>query len=158
VTNIKLLFIFAGDLPPTNRISMKLTNTSEYALRILTFMAKDPSKLYSAKSLVDTLDISDKYLRRLMTSLCKQGFIYSIQGREGGYGFNKQPSEIILADVIDAVEGIDTYTGCVLGFEECSCENPCVMHSTWSNVRDEFLKVFTEKTLADMDFEQAKRY
>lgn len=137
---------------------MKLTNTSEYALRILTYMAKDPEQLYSAKSLVEKLNISDKYLRRLMTTLSKQGFIYSIQGREGGYSFRKEPSEIRLADVVDAVEGMDTYAGCVLGFEECSCENPCVMHTTWIKVREEFLSVFTNTTLTDIDFEQAKRY
>jgi len=137
---------------------MKLTNTSEYALRILTYMAKEPQKLYSAKSLVEKLKISDKYLRRLMTTLSKRGFIYSIQGRDGGYSFKMQPAEIRLADVIDAVEGMDTYTGCVLGFEECSCENPCIMHSTWVKVREEFLEVFVNKTLADLDFELAKRY
>jgi hypothetical protein len=50
---------------------MKLTNTSEYALRILTFMARNPEGLFSAKSLVEKLNISDKYLRRLMTDLAK---------------------------------------------------------------------------------------
>jgi len=137
---------------------MKLTNTSEYALRILTYMARDPEKQYSAKTLVEKLKISDKYLRRLMTTLSKQGFIYSIQGRDGGYSFNKQPADIYLADVVNAVEGMDTYAGCVLGFEECSCDNPCVMHETWIKVREEFMNVFTNKTLADLDFEQAKRY
>ena len=66
---------------------MKLSKTSEYALRILSFMAKDSSHLYSAKYLIEKLNISDKYLRRLMTDLCKAGFIKSIQGRDGGYIF-----------------------------------------------------------------------
>ena len=62
---------------------MILSKTSEYALRILAFMSKNEDKLYSAKFLVDTLQISDKYLRRLMTDLTKAGFIYSVQGRDG---------------------------------------------------------------------------
>lgn len=121
-------------------------------------MAKDPSKQYSAKSLVEKLKISDKYLRRIMTTLSKEGFIYSVQGRDGGYSFNKQPSEIFLADVVNAVEGMDTYAGCVLGLENCSCDNPCVMHSTWIKVREEFMTVFTTKTLANLDYELARRY
>lgn len=158
MTNIKYFFKFAADILLFHGIFMKLTNTSEYALRILTYMAKDPGQLYTAKSLIEKLKISDKYLRRLMTTLSKEGFIYSIQGRDGGYSFKKQPNEIFLADVVNAVEGMDTYAGCVLGFEECSCENPCVMHSTWVKVREEFMSVFTGKTLADLDFELAKRY
>ncbi|OJV37945.1 MAG: hypothetical protein BGO29_12675 [Bacteroidales bacterium 36-12] len=137
---------------------MKLSNTSEYALRILCFMAKDENKLYSAKYLIDELQISDKYLRRLMTKLTKSGFISSSQGRDGGYKFLKKTNEIYLADVIDSVEGMDKYMGCVLGFCECSDENPCVMHSTWSPVRDEFLKVFNSKTISDMDIMTVSKF
>lgn len=68
---------------------MKLSKTSEYALRILIFMAKEPEQLYTAKQLVEELNVSDKYLRRLMTDLSKSGFIRSVQGRDGGYMFIK---------------------------------------------------------------------
>ena len=137
---------------------MKLSNTSEYALRILCFMTKDENRLYSAKYLIDELKISDKYLRRLMTDLTKAGFITSIQGRDGGYKFLKSSGEIYLADVINAVEGMDKYTGCALGFCECSDTNPCVMHSTWVPVREEFLKAFTTKTIRDLDIMTVNKY
>ena len=130
---------------------MILSNTSEYALRILAFMSKNEDELYSAKYLVDTLQISDKYLRRLMTVLTKAGFIYSVQGRDGGYRFAKSTNEIYLGQIIDAVEGIDKYTSCVLGFDKCSDENPCAMHATWISVRDEFVKVFANNTLKSLD-------
>jgi Rrf2 family protein len=73
---------------------MKLSKTSEYALRILSFMARYPDKLYAARHLVEKLKISDKYLRRLMTDLSKAGFIRSRQGREGGCFFAKKISSI----------------------------------------------------------------
>jgi Rrf2 family protein len=137
---------------------MKLSNTSEYALRILSFMAKEPKMMYSAKLLIEKLNISDKYLRRLMTSLVKAGFINSIQGRDGGYIFNKSTNNIFLADIINAVEGMNKYTGCVLGFEKCSDENPCVMHQTWVSVRETFVNVFETKSLADLDFNDISKY
>ncbi len=130
---------------------MKLSNTSEYALRILFFMARDEAKLYSAKHLIEELKISDKYLRRLMTNLVKAGFISSIQGRDGGYKFNKKADEIFLSDVIDAVEGMDKYTGCALGFCECSDTNPCAMHKTWAPVRDKFITALSKNTIQQID-------
>ena len=75
---------------------MKLSKTSEYALRILIYMAKEPNKLYTATQLVKELGVSDKYLRRLMTDLSKAGFIKSVQGRDGGYTFMKSTNEIFL--------------------------------------------------------------
>lgn len=132
---------------------MKLSKTSEYALRILSYMAKDSSKMYSAKELVESLHISDKYLRRLMTNLSKSGFIKSIQGRDGGYKFDKEPADISFADIIDSIDGMKRYTGCVLGFNECSDKNACVMHSTWVAIREKFVSVFEKSTLADLNFE-----
>jgi len=121
-------------------------------------MAKDENLLYSAKYLIDELKISDKYLRRLMTDLTKSGFIISIQGRDGGYKFKKNTGEIYLEDVINAVEGMNKYTGCALGFCECSDKNPCVMHSTWIPVREEFQRVFSTKTIKDLDIHQVTKY
>jgi Rrf2 family iron-sulfur cluster assembly transcriptional regulator len=137
---------------------MKLSKTSEYALRILTFMAKDAKQIYTAKYLIESLKISDKYLRRLMTNLTKSGFVYSIQGRDGGYSFAKAPEEIYLSDIIDAVEGMNKYTGCVLGFDKCSDENPCVMHTSWLKVRLEFISAFSNKSLSQLDFDEVNKF
>jgi len=121
-------------------------------------MAKEPGQMYTAKQLVDELKVSDKYLRKLMTDLSKSGFIQSIQGRDGGYIFTKKTSEIFLFDVIDSVEGMDKLNGCLLGFEKCSCTNPCAMHESWSEVRTELNKVFHETKLSDMNFAKIQRY
>ncbi len=137
---------------------MKLSNTSQYALRILCFMAKEPGKRYSAKYLVEKLKISDKYLRRLMTDLSKAGFIRSIQGREGGYVFNRETRSIILADIINAVEGLDKYMGCLLGFEQCSDENPCALHHVWVKIREDYSALFNSMSLADLNLNEINKF
>ena len=137
---------------------MKLSKTSEYALRILIYMAKEPNKLYTATQLVKELGVSDKYLRRLMTDLSKAGFIKSVQGRDGGYTFMKSTNEIFLFDVIDSVEGMEKLNGSVLGFEHCWDTTPCAMHDTWLHIRVQLNKVFRETNLSDMDFEKILRY
>lgn len=137
---------------------MILSNTSEYALRILIYMGKDVQRLYSAKQLVEALKISDKYLRRLMTDLAKSGIIASVQGRDGGYVIAKRPEEIKLADIIEAIEGMDKYTGCLLGFENCSDENPCALHSSLGPIREEFLRVFTHKSINDLDYNDIGKF
>ena len=137
---------------------MKLSHTSEYALRILSFMAKEPERLFSARYLVEHLNISDKYLRRMMTNLTKAGFIKSTQGRGGGYTFARNPGQIALADIIDSFEGLGHYLGCVLGFVQCSDTNPCVLHAGWIHVRQQFESTFKNTTLADLNFDQVKKY
>jgi Rrf2 family protein len=137
---------------------MNLSKTSEYALRILIYMAKEPDQLYTAKQLIEELKVSDKYLRKIMTGLSKSGFIRSIQGRDGGYVFVKRPEEIMLFDIIDSVEGMGKLNACLLGFEQCSSTNPCAMHSFWVDVRNDLNNVFRKTKLSDMDFDKTLRY
>ncbi len=126
---------------------MKLNKTSEYAIRILSFMAISDKELFSAKYLLEKINIPQKYMRRIMTDLSKHNFITSVQGRAGGYFFSKDIKTIFLIDIIDAVEGIKAYTGCVLGFYECSDENPCAMHLSWVKTRDELIHTLTNTSL-----------
>jgi Rrf2 family protein len=131
---------------------MRLSKTAEYAIRVLSFMASTGSELYSVKTILEKVDIPPKYLRRLMTDLCKYEFIVSIQGRDGGFMFLKKPSEIYIADVIDSIDGIDKYLGCILGFEECTAEAPCAVHESWMETQ----KVL-KQTLKSMSLEEIKR-
>jgi Rrf2 family protein len=129
---------------------MNLTSTSRYSIRILSYMALQDERLISAKHLVERLHISDKYLRGLMTKLVKQGLVKSIQGRDGEYEISKPYQELYLIEIIRAVEDISKYTGCVLGFEECSSENPCALHDRWNNIKTDTVQFLKTTTLADI--------
>ena len=129
---------------------MNLNGTTRYAIRILSFMAIQESKLISAKFLVEKLSISDKYLRSLMTKLAKRGLIRSTQGREGGYQINKPLNDLFLIDIIEAVDSIDKYMGCVLGFSECSDETPCALHQKWASIKEETYQFMISTTLENI--------
>lgn len=129
---------------------MILSQTSKYALRILAHMAESSDRLYTAKSLFEELEIPQRYLGRLLTQLSKSGFIASTQGRHGGYQFAKQLSDIHLSDIIDSVDGFDSFNACILGKHQCLLENPCAMHTIWKETKEKVLKTLTETTLDDI--------
>jgi len=129
---------------------MKLSNTVQYAIRILNFMASDKEKLFSAKYLIEKLKISDKYLRKILTQLSKAELIKSIQGRDGGYLFNKNLSEIFIIDIIKAIEDTKVLCACVLGFSECSDQSPCALHNKWVKSRQEVQKFFNTTSLTEI--------
>ena len=137
---------------------MKLSKTSEYALRILSFMINSEKQVFTARYLVERLHIPDKYLRRLMTDLVKNGFIKSIQGREGGYVFAKNADTIHLSEIIDAVEGMDKYTGCLLGFSSCSDDNPCSLHYAYAPIKNQMINLLNTLTLADLKSLKIKKF
>ncbi len=129
---------------------MKLSKTSEYALRVLAYMINSDMQVFKAKDLVETLNVPNKYLRRLMTDMSKYGFIKSLQGREGGYVFAKNADKIFLIEVIDAVEGIDKYQGCIMGHQSCSEENPCSLHKSYAPIRDLEMEYFRKTSIKEL--------
>jgi len=137
---------------------MKLSKTSEYAIRILSFMAISEKDLFSAKYLLEKINIPQKYMRQIMTELSKHNFITSVQGRDGGYFFSRDIKNIFLIDIIDAVEDIKLYTGCVLGFHECSDKNPCAMHLNWVKTRDELVNTLTTTSLYDIKNNEVSKF
>jgi len=129
---------------------MRLSKTSEYALRVLSFMINSDMQVFSAKYLIDTLDVPDKYLRRLMTDLSKSGFIKSMKGRDGGYIFAKNANTIYISQVIDAVEGMDKYEGCIMGFNDCSDDNPCSLHENYAPIKDQLINFLSNTTISEL--------
>lgn len=135
---------------------MKLSKTSEYAVRILVYMAQDTDRLYSAKVIGNALDIPYKYLTRLLTNLNKSGFITSIKGRSGGFKFSKPLDSIFLYQIIDAVEDIEGYLGCILGFSQCDDKNPCALHGKWIYPKALIVDMLRNTTLEEMSGEGGK--
>ena len=129
---------------------MNLSNTAQYAIRVISYMAIKGKNIYSASSLIDDLKISDKYLKRILTTLSHRKIIISIQGRYGGFKLGKKVNEIFIYDIVASVENIEKYFGCFLGFSECSDENPCSLHSKWAHQRDNLLAFFKSTTISDV--------
>jgi Rrf2 family protein len=130
---------------------MFISNTAQYAIRILLYMSGNPDRKHSATELIQELNISDKYLRRIMTGLTKAGFISSISGRNGGYIFEKDINEIKIGDIVFSVEGKEKYMQCLLGFDNCNDEHPCKLHTTWMKIRTDIFSMFDNISLKDLN-------
>lgn len=129
---------------------MIFTTTTSYALRILILMANSPDKGTNALELHKALNIKLQYMRRVLTTLANKGFVISNRGRSGGFRLAKSPNEILLSDIIDAMEGLENFKGCVLGFKDCRRIDVCKMHSVWMESKNTILATFSNTRLSDL--------
>lgn len=110
---------------------MRFQKTTEYALRVMVFLWNNKDELFSVNRIHKLLNIPYKYLGRVMHTLAETGFLNVVKGKMGGYQINPLKSRIYLYEIIGAIEGLENYERCVLGFPECSNENPCSLHKIW---------------------------
>jgi Rrf2 family protein len=136
---------------------MILTSTTSYALRILIQMAQDKKNTVSALTLHEILGIKKQYLRRILTDLVKYGFIRSSRGRNGGFELAKDPGQIYIYEVIDAIEGFSSFEGCLLGVKDCTQSPQCAMHAIWADTKDLMLRTFRSTTLSALNSAQLQQ-
>jgi Rrf2 family protein len=113
-------------------------------------MAIKKQNLYSASELIKKLKISDKYLKRILTTLSNSGILRSTQGRYGGFGLAKKPEDITLYEIVASIDNIEKYFGCILGFDECSDENPCSVHQQWAPIRNQIIDFLHNTTMSNV--------
>lgn len=129
---------------------MNFSKTTEYSLRILSFMAIDETKLYNAEMLCSCLEIPYRYLRKLLTKLTKSGLLISHQGKHGGYKMSRSSEEMSLWDIVEATEGDQSQQQCLLGFNNCVFGTNCSLQKKWETVQNSINEMLKDTTLAEL--------
>ena len=131
-------------------MSLIFSRQCEYALQAVLYMSAQPKMKYTnINEISERLDIPMPFLAKTLQLLVQDGILSSQKGPKGGFRLEKNPDEVALFRVVDAIDGTDFLTSCVLGFPECSTKNPCPMHADWGSVRDRVYQVLASKTVAD---------
>lgn len=130
---------------------MKLNTTSQHAIRIMTYIAKESEKqFHKAKEISEVLEIPYKYLSKIMTELVAANILTSVQGREGGYFISKEAKDIRIKDILEAVKEPTHDVQCLLGIGACNENKKCILHDKWSQPKKSILGMFTNTTLEDI--------
>jgi len=129
---------------------MNFSKTVEYTIIILGFIAQHKDEKLSSTMLHQSLQIPYKYLTKLITKLAKSGLLRATKGRDGGIVLAKNPSEITIAHILEAMNEPSPKGRCVLGFETCNPSNPCVLHHSWEKPRALIDTMIHKTTLEDL--------
>ncbi len=102
-----------------------------------------------AREIAETQNLPLTYLEQLMLALKKAGLVLAIRGAHGGYMLARAPSEITLAQIVEALEGPLHVADCA-NVPNC-CEDPqaCVLKEIFHEINTALYEAFDQITLAD---------
>lgn len=90
---------------------MKLSRTVSYGVQAMLLLAQEESGTpVPCSRLAAHGHMPERFLLQILRNLVTHGLLHSTRGVEGGYGLEKQPQQISLLDVIEAIEGPVTST------------------------------------------------
>jgi Rrf2 family transcriptional repressor of oqxAB len=121
------------------------------ALQALIVLASNEGLCPSGK-LAEKLESKSVFLRKILTHLVKAGLIKAKEGRDGGYSLVKDPNEITLSEVYDAMRA-ETFSKGFLDVESKECFAPPTRDALFE-LRDEMegwiIEGLEQKTIADL--------
>ncbi len=128
---------------------MRLSQTSEYALRAVLHMAEvAQGRAVPANEMADVLDVPRNYLSKVLDHLRQRGILTATRGPGGGFRLAHDATEITLADVIEPHDPVSVERACLLGRPQCLDTNPCAAHEQWRAVGATLTRFFHETTIA----------
>lgn len=92
-----------------------LPKTSEYALRAVVWLAREPGRPSSADDLAEHTRVPRRYLQKVLQDLARGGLVRSQPGPGGGYALVTHPEELTILDVVNAVAPLERIRSCPLG-------------------------------------------
>lgn len=132
---------------------MKISTKGRYGVKAMLDLAlHSDGNPVALKSIAERQGISESYLEQLIAILKKNGLVNSIRGAQGGYLLAHDPKDIIVGDIIRALEGSLAPADCVIEEDPapCSKADGCVTRVLWEKIRDSVNDVIDSVTLQDM--------
>lgn len=130
---------------------MRITSESDYALRIITALARH-SEVVDAKTLSDETSVTLRFTLKILHKLVTEGLVDSYKGVKGGYLLRLSPEEITLLRVIELIDGPIAIVRCLDKEEGCTLNNDktaCIYHYIFNSISADVAKRLSGITIAD---------
>jgi len=129
---------------------MRLTNFTDFALRLLMYAAAHEDRLITIEEASEVYNISRAHLMKVTNTLTRAGFLKAVRGRSGGLMLAKPPSKIRLGDVVRVTEHDFTLAECFGTGNQCIITRSCRLRRILHKGLDAFKAVLDEYTLVDL--------
>jgi Rrf2 family nitric oxide-sensitive transcriptional repressor len=123
---------------------------TDYALRLLMYLAHRPERLCTIAEIAGAYDISQAHLMKITHQLGRFGFVETARGKGGGMRLAAAPASINLGAVVRSVEPDFALVDCFDRPDRCALVGYCRLAGVLSGALASFLAHLDEHTLADL--------
>ena len=126
-----------------------ISQTVEYALRAIVTIAQHGGQPCTAQQISKITQVPAPYLSKLMQGLVRAGIASSQRGLHGGFVLTKEPGELTIWDVVDAVEPFQRIHKCPLNITSHG-STLCPLHRRLDTAMAMVEEQFRSATIADL--------
>ena len=129
---------------------MRLTVFSDYALRVLIYVALQGERRATVAEIADVYGISHSHLTKVVQSLASLGYLKTVRGKGGGLTLGQPPETIRVGTLLRATEAGSAIVECMGEGGACRITAACALPKIFEQALDSFFAALDKNTLADL--------
>lgn|SRR5690606_28704723 len=130
---------------------MKLTDYTDYTLRVLIYLGLHPDELVTIRHVAEAYRISRNHLMKIVNQLSQSGLVAATRGRNGGVRLALPPERINIGAVVRATEADFRIVECFDQVNnQCVLSPACRLRAAMREALEAFFRVLDGLTLADV--------
>jgi len=126
-----------------------ISQTTEYALRAVVYLAQHAKESWTTKQIAAATRVPAGYLSKVLQGLSRAGLIHSQRGRHGGFQLTRDPEQLTVLEVVNAVEPIRRINRCPLNLASHGAEL-CPLHKRLDETIALVEKSFSEAKVSQL--------
>ena len=126
------------------------TRRTDYGIRAMLWLARSDGTRATAARIASEMEIPKGFLHQVLLALKRSGLVTSRTGRTGGYQLSRDPDDVSVLEIIEALEGSIEDGECAMAGGPCHWDDVCPLHWVWSDARAAMVSKLKEATLADV--------
>lgn len=129
---------------------MRITRHTDYALRLMIFLALRDGERATVRDVADAYGISRHHLMKVAQQLQARGYIQALRGKLGGIELRHRPEDINLGEVVRDMESDLQLVECFGDRNACVITPFCQLKGVLGKALGSFLSVLDAYTLSDL--------
>lgn len=130
---------------------MLITRQANYATQTILHLARIAKNEHVAtRQVAREQKIPPAFLVKIISQLSIAGILHTSRGIRGGVRLAREPKNITLLEVVEAIDGPIQLNKCVDGKGICSFEENCPMMSVWSDAQNKLLAKLKKTNFAQL--------
>jgi Rrf2 family protein len=130
---------------------MQITRQADYAVRAVLHLAKVGGTERSATSAIAReQNIPPSFLAKIISQLSIAGLLHTSRGARGGVTLARDPKDITLLEVVEAIDGPIQLNECVGDSGACMFDKACPIKPVWCDAQEELVRRLKATNFADL--------
>lgn len=127
---------------------MQLTKHTDYAFRVLIYLAGMKEERTTIQSITEVFGVSKTHLMKVVNELTNKGWVNSTRGKNGGIALGVSAVDICLKDVVVYMENTLDPINCDTPM--CQIKGVCQLKPILMQAQNAYLDHLASYTLADL--------